>query len=47
MLNTTSIQIKKELHDRLKKHCNENGLKLQWLVEMLIKKELDDTKEKN
>jgi hypothetical protein len=47
MLETTSIQIKKELHNRLKKHCNEKGLKLQWLVEILIKKELDDTKEKN
>ena len=30
-----------------KKYCNEKGLKLQWLVETLIKKELDDTEKKD
>jgi hypothetical protein len=47
MLHTTSIQIEKNLHNRLKKYCSEKGLKLQWLVENLIKKELDDTKKEN
>ncbi len=47
MIQTTSIQIDKSLHNRLKKYCNEKGLKLQWLVETLIKKELDDTEKKD
>jgi hypothetical protein len=47
MTQTASIQINKDLHVELKKHCKDKGLKLQWLVETLIKDKLNDTEEKN
>ena len=47
MTQTASIQINKELHAELKKHCKEQGLKLQWVIENLIKDKLNDTDKKN
>lgn len=37
---TKSIQIDPEIHKQLKKHCDDNGLKLQKLVEKLIINEI-------
>ncbi|MFZ4598935.1 MAG: RepB family protein [Terrimicrobiaceae bacterium] len=38
--STKSIQIDKQVHAELKQFCDEKGLKLQKLVERLIKDEL-------
>jgi hypothetical protein len=37
---TKPIQIDLKLHTELKQYCNERGLKLQKLVEILIKEKL-------
>jgi hypothetical protein len=37
---TKPIQIDSKLHADLKQYCNERGLKLQKIVEMLIKEKL-------
>jgi hypothetical protein len=37
---TKPIQIDSKLHAELKQYCNEKGLKLQKLVEILIKEKL-------
>lgn len=47
MTQTASIQINKELHAELKKYCKQQGLKLQWVIETLIKDKLNDTEKKN
>lgn len=47
MPQTASIQITKDLHTQLKKHCKERGLKLQWFIETLIKDKLNGTEERN
>lgn len=36
METTKSIQINPNLHANVKRHCSENGLKLQKFVEKLI-----------
>lgn len=33
---TKAIQIDAKVHEQLKKYCNENGLKMQKLIEKLI-----------
>ena len=40
-----SIQISKELHERLKKHCDERGYKLSGFVEVAIKKTISGSLE--
>jgi len=47
MLKTTSIQVSKNLHNELRTYCKKNGLKMQWLVEKLIKEELNGTKKED
>ena len=37
---TKPIQIDSKLHIELKQYCNEKGLKLQKLVEILIREKL-------
>lgn len=37
---TKSIQIREQIHTKLKQYCNSNGLKLQRFVEKLIEYEL-------
>ena len=34
------ININKDVYDKLKIHCKDNGLKIVWVVEKLIKKYL-------
>lgn len=46
-METTSIQIDKLLHSKYKAYCKENGYSMQGLVEILIKNQINDTKEKN
>jgi len=41
-----SIIINEEIHTQLKKYCDENGLKLQKLVENLIIKHIQNGREK-
>ena len=40
---TKSIHLSREVHAELKQYCNDKGLKLQKLVENLIKDELSKT----
>ena len=40
----TTIQIKKETHELLKKYCEEHGFKMGSLVENLIKKHIGVSK---
>jgi len=40
-----SLIIKEEIHIQLKKHCDENGLKIQKLIEKLIIKYLENDRE--
>ena len=44
---TKSIQLNSQLHAELKQHCNDRGLKLQKLVENLIKDELSKSIQSN
>ena len=37
-----SIHINEKTHNYLKIHCNDNGLKINYLVETLIKKYLNE-----
>ena len=37
---TKSVQLDSQLHAELKQYCNDRGLKLQKLIENLIKNEL-------
>ena len=37
---TKPIQINLNLHTKLKQYCNEKGLKLQKLVEILVEEKL-------
>ena len=41
-----SIIIKEEIHTQLKQYCDDNGLKLQKLVENLIIKHIKNGEEK-
>ncbi len=41
-----SIIISEEVHSQLKKYCDENGLKLQKLVEQIIIKYVENGREK-
>jgi len=38
---TKAIQIDTKVHEQLKKYCNENGLKMQKLIEKLIINEIN------
>lgn len=38
---TKAIQIDIKMHEQLKQYCNDNGLKIQKLVEKLIKNEIE------
>ena len=42
-----SLLIKEEIHKQLKKYCDEEGLKINRLIENLIIKYLDDEYNKN
>lgn len=41
---TKSIQVEPQIHEQLKKHCDENGLKMQKLVEKLIINEINQNR---
>jgi hypothetical protein len=41
-----SLIIKEETHTQLKKHCDEKGLKINKVVEILIIKYIRDEREK-
>lgn len=41
-----SIIINEEVHSQLKQYCDENGLKLQKLVEQIIIKYIENGREK-
>jgi len=41
-----SIIIREEVHTQLKQYCDENGLKLQKLVEQIIIKYVENGREK-
>jgi hypothetical protein len=38
---TKAIQIDVKIHKQLKKHCDDNGLKMQKLVEKIIINEIE------
>lgn len=44
---TKSIQLDSQVHAKLKQYCNDRGLKLQKLVETLIKDELSKSIQSN
>lgn len=39
--STKSIQVEPQIHEQLKNYCDENGLKMQKLVEKLIINEIE------
>ena len=41
---TKAIQVDSNIHLQLKQYCDDNGLRLQRLVEKLILKELENGK---
>ena len=41
---TKAIQVDSNIHNKLKQYCDDNGLRLQRLVEKLILKELENGK---
>ena len=46
-MKTASIQIEKDLHNRYKTYCKNNGYSMQGLVEVLIKNKIDGDKKEN
>ena len=46
-MNGKSILIKDEIHSQLKKYCDEKGLKINKMVEIMIIKYLKDENDKN
>lgn len=43
-MKTKAVQLDENIHEQLKKYCDENGLKLQRFVEKLIINEIKKTK---
>ena len=39
---TKAIQIDIKIHEQLKQYCNDNGLKMQKLIEKLIIKQIEN-----
>lgn len=42
MKDRKPIQVDKDIHDALKRHCNDNGLVLKFFVEKLILDKLNE-----
>ena len=42
----TTIQIKKETHERLKQYCEEHGHSITRLIEVMIKQRINPTTSK-